>query len=753
MNAPPSGIVEWLRAHDPGYAALRRAGRTALVMPAMFAIGAHVLDNPALATFAAFGSFAMLLLVDFAGPIRDRLRDQAALGVACGLLIALGTLCSRTTWLAVVAMAAVAFGVLFASVISSVLAGATTSLLLAFILPVSLPGDASAIPDRVMGWGLAAAVSLPAIALLWPAPARNPVRAAASAAARALAKRMRAEIAYLREHGEGDTAAAREAAIAEADEAVGDMQQRFFGTPYRPGGLSTDARAIVRIVDELRWLGWIVARARPAGPPRRMSSAGDVKLDAAAVLDRAADRIELRPGSQAALADAVAAMRTALEGLEHDTMAMSMDGAGGDGDSPQTIVTALDPSFRAQEISFVAARIAGDAEVAAKALERSWADRLRGRQPASDLTRPLTAARERAGAHLARTSHSLQNSVRGAVALGLSVLVTELTSAQHGFWVAFGTLAVLRSNALSTGQSFVRALVGTSVGFVIGGVLVYLVGTHTAVLWALLPISILFAGLAPSAVSFAAGQAAFTLTLLILFNLIAPAGWRIGIVRVEDVAIGGAVSLVVGLLFWPRGAAAGLSRALADGYRAMSQYLDRAVAYGVGRCDSGQPDAAAPAAEALAADAAAQRLDDAFRGYLMERGAKPVPLAEMAGLVTGVTGLGLAADGVLDLWNGDSAEGDRAAARNELLASSHDVTSWYAHFAASLVDGEQAPAPLPDDEDAGERLVEAVERDLRGADGAATATGVRVIWTGDHVDGVRRLQGTLVTPALESVSG
>src|SRR5689334_19362637 len=137
-------------------------------MPALFAFAAHVLKNPALATFAAFGSFAMLLLVDFTGPIRDRLRDQAALGVACGLLIALGTLCSRSTGLAVAGMAAVAFAVLFASVVSSVLAGATTSLLLAFILPVSLPGDASAIPDRVMGWGLAAAVSLPAIALLWP---------------------------------------------------------------------------------------------------------------------------------------------------------------------------------------------------------------------------------------------------------------------------------------------------------------------------------------------------------------------------------------------------------------------------------------------------------------------------------------------------------------------------------------------------------------------------------------------------------
>jgi hypothetical protein len=44
-------------------------------------------------------------------------------------------------------------------------------------------------------------------------------------------------------------------------------------------------------------------------------------------------------------------------------------------------------------------------------------------------------------------------------------------------------------------------------------------------------------------------------------------------------------------------------------------------------------------------------------------------------------------------------------------------------------------------------LVDAVARDLRDGDGHATATGVRVIWTGDHIDAVRRLQAMLVGPA------
>ncbi len=100
---------------------------------------------------------------------------------------------------------------------------------------------------------------------------------------------------------------------------------------------------------------------------------------------------------------------------------------------------------------------------------------------------------------------------------------------------------------------------------------------------------VLIAGLAPATISFAAGQAAFTVTLLILFNILAPAGWRIGIVRIEDVALGGAVSLAVGLLFWPRGAAAALGRALSAAYVDSAAYLSSAVAYGVGRCDASTP--------------------------------------------------------------------------------------------------------------------------------------------------------------------
>ena len=64
-------------------------------MPAMFALGDKVIGNPQLASFAAFGSFAMLLLVDFGGPMTERLQAEAALAVTGGVFVCLATLAYR----------------------------------------------------------------------------------------------------------------------------------------------------------------------------------------------------------------------------------------------------------------------------------------------------------------------------------------------------------------------------------------------------------------------------------------------------------------------------------------------------------------------------------------------------------------------------------------------------------------------------------------------------------------------------------
>jgi uncharacterized membrane protein YccC len=61
--------------------------------------------------------------------------------------------------------------------------------------------------------------------------------------------------------------------------------------------------------------------------------------------------------------------------------------------------------------------------------------------------------------------------------------------------------------------------------------------------------------------------------VVVLFNILAPTDWQLGLVRVENAALGVAVSAVVGLLLWPRGAQGQLRSALADLYDAAASSL------------------------------------------------------------------------------------------------------------------------------------------------------------------------------------
>jgi uncharacterized membrane protein YccC len=189
-----------------------------------------------------------------------------------------------------------------------------------------------------------------------------------------------------------------------------------------------------------------------------------------------------------------------------------------------------------------------------------------------------------------------------------------------------GTLSVLRTSAAATGATAWRGLAGTVVGFVVGALLLIAIGTNPDALWAVLPVAILVAAYAPGTTPFLVGQAAFTVVIVVLFNLLQPVGWKVGLLRIEDVAIGCAVSLVVGVLFWPRGVSAVVAADLADAFRAGAAYLTLAVDWALSEL------LVAPAA-ADGAAAAATRLYDAMRGYLTEQGSKRVSKEDLWTLV------------------------------------------------------------------------------------------------------------------------
>ncbi|MGH7910592.1 MAG: FUSC family protein, partial [Candidatus Dormibacteraceae bacterium] len=747
-------LVRRLLAQDAGFSALRRALRAAIVMPGAFAIADLMLHDSTLALFAAFGALATLLFVDFGGTMRDRLFAQAALILVQIALIAIGSFAARAIWLAVPVTFVIAFAVLFTAVVSSALASATTTLLLAFVLPVTLPGPVDLVPVRLLGWAFAGALSMVAITILWPAPVRDPLRRPTAHACALLARRLRAEVECTRGGREAALRGVRDRLAADARAAVAALRRAFFGTPYRPTGLGTATRAVVRLIDEVVWLDTVLERA--AGDKSSLEAeltVGAVKVAAADLLEQAADLLDSRSGDAARLEPSLHRLQKARDEMEEAlTSALPVRRVVREGEvtqgEVQEFVTSLEPSFRAQEMTFAVSAIAANVEIAAAAQSRPWMHQLLGHQP-DGTSSTLGSARARLGSHLRLQSVWLHNSLRGAIALALAVLVAEVAGAQHTFWVVLGTLAVLRSSALNTGENALRAVIGTGVGFVIGGALVYLIGVHVVVYWILLPFAILFAGMAPSTISFAAGQTAFTATLLLLYNIIAPVGWKVGLVRIEDVAIGAAVSLVVGIVFWPRGAASALGRALGDAIADGAHYLRGAVDFGITRCDRVGPPAPLPSEAQSRAAAAARRLDDAFREFLAERGHKSLPLAEVTTLVTTVAALRLAADAVVDLWQRDDGRpaGDRTGARDQIGATADEIVAWYEATARALAGSGAVPDQVPHAAAADLRLVAAVRRDLTGEDGRGTSTAVMMIWTADHLDAVRRLQALALGPA------
>ena len=169
------------------------------------------------------------------------------------------------------------------------------------------------------------------------------------------------------------------------------------------------------------------------------------------------------------------------------------------------------------------------------------------------------------------------NSLRGALALAAAVAVADLSGVQHAFWVVLGTLSVLRTSAAATGATAWRALAGTVVGFVVGAALLVGIGTAQDALWVAFPLAVAGRRLRAGDHAVPGRPGGVHGDHRGAVQPARPGRLAVGLLRVEDVAIGCAVSLAVGVLFWPRGVASVVGDDLADAFRSGAAYLTQAV--------------------------------------------------------------------------------------------------------------------------------------------------------------------------------
>jgi uncharacterized membrane protein YccC len=702
-----------------------RAVRAVLVIPTVFALCLKVIGDPQLTLFAVFGCFGTLVLTAFGGNRRDKAIAHLGLAVAGSVTLTLGTLLSSTAWLAALGAIPVAFAVFAAGSVGPNAASGVSACLLAFVLPVASTGYVNTLPSRLAGWWLASAASTLAVLLLASSPPGDRLRAQTAAMASTLA---------------GYLDSARHGAITGTDQqnvsvARSDLQNAFVAAPYRPIGLASADQGLANLIHLLEWCAELMTEAID----------GDVDLSAAAEADR-----ELL----ALYADGLRRVAAVLSG-KHVSMNAEEIWQARLGSTARLQRLSRDPAtgmrtaadaFLAQALGVAVAAAMSEAMVAARlstpaalaAERRRW---LVGLPGGGTDDQPSWAGNPERVAGIVAADASLRsvfvvNSLRGAIAIAAAVAVAKISGVEHAFWVVLGTLAVLRTSAAATGATALRALLGTVVGFVVGAALLVAIGTNPATLWIILPFAVLVTAYTPGTAPFAVGQAAFTIFLVVLFNLLIPAGWIVGLLRVEDIAIGCGVGLIVGFLFWPRGVASVVGDNLADAFRAGASYLGDAVDWALGI----RPDRPVRAVTAIAAGA---RLDDAVRGYLTEQGSKRLTKTDLWALTGATLQLQLTAHSIASLPDGTEPHDDDHGLHAALGRQVAGLTDFYDGLAARVgrpvrAVPETAAVALPGS---------AIAADASALCGAPGAYREDALWVGLHLDRLGRHAAEATGPA------
>jgi len=617
---------------DPGFAALRRAARAAVVIPITFGFSVLVLREPQNVIFVVFGCFALLIMSDFGGLRPPRALAYLTATLVGAVLVAAGTVFSSITLLAAAGMLLVGFVIAFSRVFGGYVAAAQTGMLLSYVLAVSIPAPPSAIPARVGGWALAGIVSTLAGVLLWPRFEHVTLRKRAAEAARA--------IAALLEKMRSTSNPLDGAAVSVARKAEQAARQDYAATTKRPAGPTRRDRAFVELLIELQRIVDIIERpfqqSSAAVRPRLPEGDELARIVIAALRASAEVLVGGAPPDIRAVAEARDRHRTALDGWGQRELHA--------GRPTEEVLEGLDVDHTLRVVAYLTIAAATNAVIAA------------GGDPEIDPRLPVSAPRlggitgvmvriqRTVASHLEASSTVMQNSLRVALGLALAVVIARTLGLSHAFWVVLGTLQVLRSSALGTGRTTLQALAGNVIGVAIGGLFAVLAGNHPVAMWIALPIVIFIAAYAATAVGFVASQAAFTINLIVIFNLISPSGWQVGLVRIEDVAVGAAISIVVGLLLWPRGVRRELGRALASFYVAVGNYLEMAFdrVLGLERAGGLQSvrsqtiqarNRAGEAFDAFLNEKAASPLDPQTAGFLLSAGTQAMLAGDLLDVI------------------------------------------------------------------------------------------------------------------------
>jgi len=511
---------------DPGGTVLRRAVRVAVLGTAAFVVLGRILELEAVAAAALFAIISLDGFTDFYGPPLRRFGRYVAAGAAGACTFPLVALVRPSVPLLLAVTAVVTFGVYFLGVLGGPWFAARFPVMIAFLYSATaLPEGATSLDD-VAGWMLGTFAAAVASVAFWPAHRRYPVRSL-------LAELAEVAAAVLRT----DAAADHDRLLAVADE----LRSVSVSRRLRTGAAAVRDRLLAECVHQSERL---VASLVVLGAERERAAPEDRVLfaETASTLEAVGSTID---GSRhsAAQRPPVPCARLRRAVVDHV--------AAGEQRLAPLAATESDVDLVARSTEYRAVALAA---LTLADLTEAWRSGTRAGAREVEVVEPFVESGpvDSLRRHARLDSLWFRNSLRAAVACTVAVGLVELgLGSGRGFWIALGTLSVLRADLATVSRSAWSAVVGTAVGFGISTVVIALAGDVEQLLWLVLPV-VLFLTAAENGIHPIVGTAAFTTFVVTTITITSPELDSVGQLRLVNITIGALVALGVATLLWPR---------------------------------------------------------------------------------------------------------------------------------------------------------------------------------------------------------
>jgi uncharacterized membrane protein YccC len=504
------GDAGWYRDR----AALETAARLAVVVVAPF-LALYFAGAELVAIWAMLGALN-IVLSGFGGSRRLVVLSTTALTLAMAAAALVGPLIAHSDAAVVLTTLAVGFAAGWLGLLSDYWRVGGPLALIVFVISVSLPGNVETGVEAAIGILIGGAVALAGLLL---------VRTAGSAGLRDL--------------------------LATSFEATADALGRVIPTSV------PDLEALRRQLDETRDFladnAWAPTGRAPAERLRvalihdAERIAGDVARFAALLEEEPLEQDE-----RELVAPAVEAIQE-LAGSIRDERPAQVAGlraaVGEPGESPSPALIAL--GGLAEDVISAAA----NATALARPLGAPDGARVTdlGRREVYDRRSQRRAYRDALRRELSRESPYFLYGLRLGigVAAGTWLYLALGLSDAHGLWIPVTIIVVLQPTLGGSVERVFERLGGTLVGVAIALGLLALIQDDEVVIVVLFPF-LLFATVYLGRIDYAVAVVFITLSVVLLFNLLAPAGASTGLERLTGTAIGIAIGVAATFALWPR---------------------------------------------------------------------------------------------------------------------------------------------------------------------------------------------------------